>query len=148
MPFQRTAYAEVVADVIARLADAGLDYTWVGLQPSQQMWLGDYQIVIKPEAAQVDEGSTTGTGTGGTLVRRPVALSIMSRSYQDEAERATQALYDHLAREEQILTALHLYMPSSVVEPIRLARAESPAQGNGVISSVLVFECLYAALLQ
>lgn len=148
MPFQRTAYADVIADIIAKLGDAGLDYNWVGLQQAAQMWLGDYQIAIKPEAAQVDEGSTTGTGTGGTLIRRPVALTIMSRSYQDESERATQALYDHLEREEVILTALHLYMPASVVEPIRLARAESPAQTNGVISSVLVFETYYAALLQ
>jgi hypothetical protein len=152
MPFQRTPFADVVAAVIERLQSFDITATWVGLQERPQMWLGDYQISLAPGAASLDEGTATGTGYCGSLIRRTVALTLQSRSYEDEGERATQALYEHLALEEQILAALHLWMPAGgiVTEPLRLAPGapSQPQQANGVIGSVLTFETLYGALLQ
>lgn len=152
MPFQRTPFADVVSAAIERLRDYEIESCWVGLQDQPQMWLGDYQVSIAPGAASVDEGTATGTGIAGSLIRRPLTLTLKSRSYEDEGERATTALLEHLTLEERILTALHLWMPSGgiVTEPLRIASGapSQPQQANGVITSVLAFETLYGALLQ
>lgn len=150
--FQRTPFADVVAAVIERLQSFDIYAVWIGLQERPQMWMGDYQVAISPGAASLDDGTATGTGTCGSLIRRPLALTLQSRSYEDEGERATAALLEHLGLEERILAALHLWMPGSgiVTEPLRIASGapSQPTQANGVITSVLAFETLYGALLQ
>jgi hypothetical protein len=152
MSFQRTPYRSVVAAILARLRGFGLNSTWVGIKMPTEMWLGDYLIALSPGAASVDEGTTTGTGVCGSILRRPVKLVLMSRSYEDEGERAERALYEHLDREEQMLTALHLWMPTDIngiiVEPFRLANISDPEQVQGVIKTVLTFEATYPAWLQ
>lgn len=152
MLFQRTAYRAVVSAVLSRLLSAGLNSTWIGIKQPTEMWLGDYLLSICPGAAAVDEGTATGTGVCGSLIRRPVRITLMTRSYEDEGERAQQALYEHLDREEALLTLLHLWMPTDangiLVEPMRLQGISDPDQSQGVIRTVFTFEATYPAMLQ
>jgi hypothetical protein len=150
--FQRTPFSLVIKAFTDRLNSVGLDLNWFGLQGAPQFWLGDYQICLKPGQGAVDEGTMLGTGIPGCLIKRPIVCTLMSRSYEDEGERATQALYDHLAIEELLIAACHLYMPnevnSIVVEPFKLSGTQEPQQKGGILSSQLVFDALYPALLE
>lgn len=148
--FQRTPYRQIVAATLDRLRSNGVTSAWVGIKGPIEMWLGDYLVALKPGAASVDEGTTTGTGACGSVIRRPIAMTIMTRSYEDEAERAEMALYDHLDREESLLALLHLWMPTDpegiLLEPMRLASVSEPTQEQGIIKTVLTFEATYAAI--
>jgi hypothetical protein len=150
--FQRTAFALVIESFTKRMDDFGLRNNWFGLQGPPQFWLGDYQICVSPGKGSTDEGTVIGTGVDGTLIKRPIICTIMSRSYEDEGERATVALYEHLTVEETLMAALHLHMPTGVntvvVEPFKLSSTEQPQQKQGIITSVLVFDAIYPALLQ
>lgn len=150
--FQRTPFSRVIDEFTARLASHGLENHWFGLQGPPQFWLGDYQVCLSPGKGSVDEGTMLGTGVDGTLIRRPVVCNLLSRSYEDEGERATVALHEHLAREEQLIACMHLYMPTGVntvvVEPFKLSSTSEPQQKQGIITSVLVFDALYPALLE
>jgi hypothetical protein len=150
--FQRTPFSLVIKSFTDRMDEVGLENNWFGLQGPPQFWLGDCQICVSPGKGSTDEGSVLGIGIDGTLIKRPIICTIMSRSYEDEGERATVALYGHLAVEETLTAALHLYMPTGVntivVEPFKLAETEQPQQKQGIITSLLVFDAVYPALLQ
>lgn len=150
--FQRTPYREIIAALLERLRANGFTSSWVGIKTPVEMWLGDYLIALRPGAASVDEGTTTGTGRCGSVIRRPVEMTLMTRSYEDEAERAEVALYEHLDREESLLTLLHLWMPTDVdgilLEPMRLASISEPSQEQGILKTQFAFEATYAAMLQ
>jgi hypothetical protein len=152
MPFQRTAFASIISAMRTRLAEYNLTVNWAGLQGEPQFWSGDYQITFAPGQATVDEGTATGTGRFGSLVRRQIELTLMTRTYEDEGERATVALLNHLSTEEVLIDALHLWMPDDlmglVTEPIRMVGPSKPQQKQGIITSVLLFDALYPALLQ
>lgn len=150
--FQRTPYRDIIAALLERLRENGFTSAWVGIKSPIEMWLGDYLVALRPGAASVDEGTTTGTGTCGSMIRRPVDMTLMTRSYEDESERAEIALYEHLDREEALLTLLHLWMPTDpdgiLLEPMRLASISQPIQEQGIIKTEFAFEAAYAAMLQ
>lgn len=146
--FQRTPFADIVREVIAQLELYALKSTWVGIQEKIPMMLGDYLIAIQPGSPMADEGTATGTGPTGTIIRRTITLTIKSRSYEDEGERAFQALMEHLTVEELALTAMQAYMSDLLTEPMCLTEGgQSVRQETGVITSSLPFRCVYPALL-
>lgn len=152
MPFQRTAFAAIVSSIRTRLSAYNLTANWVGLQGEPQFWSGDYQITLSPGSATVDEGTATGTGRYGSLIRRQIEVTLMTRTYEDEGERATAALLNHLSVEEVLIDALHLWMPTDaaglVTEPVRMVGPSKPVQKQGIITSTLLFDSLYPALLE
>lgn len=151
MSFQRTAFAKIVQDVMARLQSEAVDLSWVSLLEAPQFWLGDYQVVVRPGSVRTDEGSATGTGIAGSLIVREIEVVVQSRYQTDEGDRALEALLEHLDREETVLAALHLYMPASgegiLTEPLRLESGSKPAWNAGVVSSTFTFAATYAAQL-
>lgn len=151
MSFQRTAFRKIVADVLARLQSEDIDLSWVSLLEAPQFWLGDYQVIVRPGGVVPDDGSATGTGVAGSLLKRQIEVVVQSRYQVDEADRSLQALLEHLDREETVLAALHLYMPASgegiLTEPLRLENGGKPQWQAGVVSSTFTFAAVYAAQL-
>ena len=152
--FQRTAFETILADIEAKLAAATPPFVhFVALEEAEpDAYLGDQQVVIRPGALSPDPGTTEGTGTMGNIVHRDVELILMTRSYLDEGGRGRKALLAHLAKEELLLTTLHLYMPTNanglLVEGFRLKASSRVTMKQGWLTTPFVFDACYPALLQ
>lgn len=151
--FQRTKFETVLTDVETQLQNAGFKhFVYAEGNDDPDGFLGDNQIAITIDSMTPDEGTLEGTGTRGNILIRKMQFHLMNRCNLDEGSRGKKAILQHLAMEEKILTALHIYMPSNangiLVQGARFAGSTKPTFKQGWTKSTMQFDFNYAGWLQ